>query len=245
MPGPRQLVIVIGRGHGGTRAASWTLRASGIFMGNDNGCGDHVPPEPMYEAAKMAGLHVAIANGEWDLSRLLSEPVPPRYGQLVRQYAAPILGSPHERAGWKLPETLLSLPWLVKTFPGAYYIYWTRNLDDAISREHMTDDLMRWNVPCVRPKTVEEQRVESYRYQQLLMDRTPEPARLCRVRFEDFVLRQKLTLERMSEFLRYSLKAIPVDRSWVRPSITRAGTACRASELAAAPATPQGLSRRA
>ena len=61
-----------------------------------------------------------------------------------------------------------------------------------------------------------ERRQESYLYQQQLMAETPPPERVCRVRFEDFVLEQKATLERLGAFLGFELKAIPVDRSWVR-----------------------------
>ena len=214
---PRQLIIVIGRGHGGTRAASWTLRASGVFMGVDNGCGDHVPPTSMYEAARIAGTLVqCTGDGAWDFGELLATPPPQRYRKLVKRYARMILHSGLDRAGWKLPESLLSLPWLVRMFPDAYYIYWTRNRTDAVSNDHLTDDLTRWDVPCTRPKTIAEQRIESYEYQRQLMEVTPRPERVCEVRFEDFVLRQRETLERMGAFLGFELEAIPVDRRWVR-----------------------------
>lgn len=224
---PRQLIIVIGRGHGGTRAASLTLSASGVFMGTTNLSGDHVPPVAMYEAARMAGAIVKrTGDCSWDFDELLSTPPPKPYRKLVRRYARSILQSGHPRAGWKLPESLLSLPWLVKMFPDAYYIYWSRNRADAISKWHVTDDLARWNVPCAhegseravhkRYESTVEQRIESYEYQRQLVEVTPRPKRICDVRFEDFVLRQRETLERMSAFLGFELTAIPVDRRWVR-----------------------------
>ncbi|MCD6302523.1 MAG: hypothetical protein J7M15_03235, partial [Anaerolineae bacterium] len=53
------LITVVGRGHGGTRAMSHTLTASGVFMGApQNVSGDLVPPESMYEACRVFGRYV-------------------------------------------------------------------------------------------------------------------------------------------------------------------------------------------
>ena len=48
------LITVIGRGHGGTRAMSHTLTASGVHMGALlNNSGDLLPPGDMYEACRV------------------------------------------------------------------------------------------------------------------------------------------------------------------------------------------------
>jgi hypothetical protein len=53
------LITVIGRGHGGTRAMSHTLSASGVDMGAPlNESGDLLPPDDMYEACRVPGAHL-------------------------------------------------------------------------------------------------------------------------------------------------------------------------------------------
>ena len=62
------MVTIIGRGHSGTRAISHTLSASGVFMGMpQNESGDLLPPEPMYEAARLFARYVDYKGGlSWD-----------------------------------------------------------------------------------------------------------------------------------------------------------------------------------
>lgn len=219
-----KLVIVIGRGHGGTRAASFTLQASGFMMGRTNACGDLVPfepwpqaCEPMYEAARMAGALVrSTGDGEWDLGDLIGSPPPHRYTELVHQYARSVLESKAPKRGWKLPETVLSLPWIVKLFPEAYYVYWRRGLADSVSKAHATDDLTHWGVACARPKTVQQMRRESWTYQRLLMASTPEPERVCHIDFESYVRDQARVLRRLGDFLGEKIARLPVDPTWVR-----------------------------
>ena len=67
------LITVIGRGHGGTRAMSHTLTASGVYMGSLlNTSGDLLPPQPMYDACRLIAKHVVWKGGlEWDFSQLI------------------------------------------------------------------------------------------------------------------------------------------------------------------------------
>ena len=58
-----QLIIVIGRGHSGTRAISHTLTASGVYMGAKlNISGDLIPPHDMYDACRVMARQIGRAH---------------------------------------------------------------------------------------------------------------------------------------------------------------------------------------
>lgn len=206
------LITVIGRGHSGTRAMSHTLSASGVYMGAQlNVSGDLIPPEDMYEACRVFARYVEHRGGlEWDFSRVIHGPIDPEFTRLVESFLASVLGSTAPRRGWKLPETTLVLPWIVRMFPDAYYIYWTRDPRDCILGAHLTDDLADFGVPYERTDDVRERRAVSWRYQYDLMRLTPAPKNRIDVRFEDFVLDQDRTLTALSAFLGFPLAKIEV-----------------------------------
>jgi hypothetical protein len=137
------LITVIGRGHGGTRAMSHTLSASGVYMGEPlNQSGDLLPPQAMYEACRVLARHVKWLGGlQWDFGELHSMPIPVEFTQLIERYLATVLDSAVAHKGWKIPETTLVFPWIVRMFPEIRYIHWTRNPRDNILARHLTDDL--------------------------------------------------------------------------------------------------------
>jgi hypothetical protein len=137
------MITIIGRGHGGTRAISHTLSASGVFMGEPlNRSGDLLPPEPMYEACRVMARYVRWLGGlQWDFAGLHTMPIPAEFTTLIEQYLTSVRNSPAEHKGWKIPETTLVMPWIVRLFPDAYYIHWVRNPRDNILARHLTDDL--------------------------------------------------------------------------------------------------------
>jgi hypothetical protein len=112
--------------------------------------------------------------------------------------------------GWKLPETTLAYPWIARMFPDAYYIHWYRDPRDSILSYHVTDDLAKFGIPYGATDNELERRAISWRYQCEIMDQTPAPANVIQVRFEDFVLDQENTLQRLEEFLGFSLARIAV-----------------------------------
>lgn len=206
------MITVIGRGHSGTRAMSHTLSASGVYMGAQlNGSGDLVPPEELYEACRVMARHVVHKGGlEWDFSRLHTMPIDPAFTRLVESYLSSVLGSDAERKGWKLPETTLILPWIVRLFPDIHYIYWVRDPRDSILGAHVTDDLADFGVPYEHTEDLRLRRAISWRYQYSIMAATPPPARRTQVRFEDFVLKQEETLGRLEAFLGFALARVEV-----------------------------------
>jgi arylsulfatase A-like enzyme len=212
-----QLITVIGRGHGGTRAMSHTLSQSGVYMGDTlNQSGDLLPPEPMYEACRVLARRVKWKGGlDWDFSRLQAGPIDPAFTKLIEQYLAAVLASPARHKGWKIPETTLVLPWIARMFPDACYINWIRDPRDAILGEHLTDDLSLFGIKYPKVADVRERRAISWKYQVELVRATPKPKNWTTVRFEDFVLGQDKTIKAVEGFLGFPLVRIAVNRAAV------------------------------
>jgi len=201
------LIIVVGRGHSGTRAIAETLAQSRVCMGTVNESYDLIPPAPMYEAAWEYSKYVQWKGGlnwEW----LDTEPTP-KWNRWIDIYLKPIMSHDGAR-GWKIPETLLSLPWVVKRFPDAHYIHWTRDPRDVILSGHGTDDLADYGIEYERTDDVLKRRAISYRYQQDLVQNTPKPRLWMPVTLQEFVLHQDDTLGKLEKFLGMKLEKIAV-----------------------------------
>lgn len=208
------IVTIIGRGHSGTRAMSHTLYTSGVYMGRTiNASGDKVPPKDLYDACRIFAKHVRWAGGtSWDFSKVLEMDVDPEFVEKVEAYLADVLVNRASFRGWKLPETTLIYPWIVRMYPDIRYIHWIRDPRDGILAPHRTDDLGDFGI--ARPDTadIRRKRAISWLYQYRLMKATPEPGHLVTVRFEDFVLKQEETLRRLEAYL-----DMPLSRIVVRP----------------------------
>jgi hypothetical protein len=206
------IITVIGRGHSGTRAMSHTLSASGVFMGEPlNESGDLLPPQNMYDACRILAKTVVWKGGlEWDWSMLRTMEIPDEFKELITAYLKSPLTSDKEHIGWKIPETTLVFPWIVRLFPEIKYIFWVRNPRDCILGAHLTDDLKDFGIPYDDSEDERLRRAISWIYQYKLVKATSKPANWIEVRFEDFVQNQVETLKRLEEFLGFHLEAIPV-----------------------------------
>jgi len=206
------MITVIGRGHGGTRAISYTLYASGVYMGQKlNASGDLIPPDAIYEACRILGKHVKwLGDLNWDFSELFTMEIPEEFVRLINRYLESVLSSTAEHKGWKIPETTLAYPWIQRMFPDIKYIYWVRDPRDSIIGAHVTDNLADFNVEYPKTDDVRLRRAISWKYQYDLLKATPRPKHWIKVRFEDFVLKQDETLARLEEFLGIKLAKIPV-----------------------------------
>jgi len=209
------MITVIGRGHSGTRAMSHTLSASGVYMGAElNVSGDLIPPEEMYEACRVMARHVTyLGNHRWDFSKLHTMPIDPAFTRLIESYLASVLTSDAPRRGWKIPETTLIFPWIVRLFPDIRYIYWIRDPRDCILAGHVTDDLSTFGVSYDKTDDIRLRRAISWEYQVELVKATPKPKHWQTVRFEDFVLKQDQTVAKLQDYLGFPLAKIPVDPS--------------------------------
>ena len=91
--------------------------------------------------------HVVHKGGlEWDFSKLHTMPIDPEFERLVRSYLASVLTTDADNRGWKLPETTLIYPWIVRMFPDIHYIHWSRDPRDSILGGHVTDDLADFGI---------------------------------------------------------------------------------------------------
>lgn len=206
------MITVIGRGHSGTRAISQTLSDSGVFMGEPlNGSWDLIPPEDMYEACRVMARHVVyLGHNRWDFSKLHTMPIDPAFTRLIESFLASILKSDAPRKGWKIPETTLVLPWIVRMFPEIYYIYWVRDPRDCILGHHVTDDLSDFGIPYDKTEDERLRRAISWEYQVEIVKATPKPKHWFAARLEDFVLDQDRTLGRLGKYIGFKLEKIPV-----------------------------------
>ncbi|MEZ4834155.1 MAG: sulfotransferase [Caldilineaceae bacterium] len=211
-PHPRSLITIIGRGHSATRAMSQTLSASGVFMGNRlNRSGDLLPPQPMYDACRVLARFVEWKGGlDWDFSKLHEMPIPDEFTELIHTYLQSVLAAPAPKKGWKIPETTLVFPWILRMFPDIKYIFWVRNPRDCILGRHVTDDLHTFGIDYPETEDERHRRAISWIYQYKLVKATPKPAHWIEVRMEDFVLRQEETLTQLEAFLGFPLARIPV-----------------------------------
>ena len=205
-------ITIIGRGHSGTRAMSHTLSASCVFMGEPlNHTGDLLPPESMYEACRVMAKYVRHLGGlRWDFQSLRTMPIDPAFTRLVESYLSCVLNSDSEHKGWKLPETTLVYPWIIRLYPEIRYIYWIRDPRDCILSGHKTDDLVDFGIYYDSTENIYQRRAISWRYQTEIIKATPPPAHFTTVRFEDFVLDQAHTLQKLEDFLGLPLETIEV-----------------------------------
>lgn len=207
------LITVIGRGHSGTRAMSHTLSASGVFMGSPlNASGDLLPPQMMYDACRVLARDVRWQGAlEWDWRALHSMDIPDEFTALIHNYLRSVMCSASEHRGWKIPETTLVFPWIIRMFPAIKYIFWIRDPRDCILGRHLTDDLRDFGVEYGLTEDIRLRRATSWIYQYKLVKATAKPAHWIEVRFEDFVLRQEETLTRLEVFLGIKLARIAVN----------------------------------
>jgi arylsulfatase A-like enzyme len=203
---------IIGRGHSGTRAISHTLSQSGVYMGDTlNKSGDLLPPEDMYEACRVMAKYVKHNGGlDWDFSKLHTMKIDPAFTRLIESYLSSVLSSAAIKKGWKIPETTLVLPWIVRMFPDLHYINWVRDPRDSILGAHLTDNLNDFGIEYPKVKDVREMRAISWKYQVQMVQSTPKPKKWQTIRLEDFVLQQDETLKKLEQFLGIPLVKIPV-----------------------------------
>lgn len=211
------LITIIGRGHSGTRAISQTLYASGVYMGNTlNPSGDKVPPDAMYDACRVMGSRVKWNGGlSWDFTPLHTMEIDSEFKRLINTYLADVLRNKSADKGWKIPETTLVYPWIVRMFPDIKYIHWIRDPRDCILGSHITDDLQRFGVDCPAANDVRRRRAISWQYQYELVKSTPKPKNYILVRFEDFILKHDETIQCLEDFLGIPLAKVIVRRESV------------------------------
>lgn len=213
------IATVIGRGHGGTRAAASWIQSAGFDLGKTNDSNDRHPFDRVYQAGRMALESVPQLGPEaWDVAALNTCPIPREWVQLWEEYFQ-TMGT-GDRVVWKLPETLFSYPWLVRTFPEIRYLVWHRDPRTAILKKHGTDNLGRWNLkgwpegmPLMRERAL------SWVVQYSLVEAVPPPPHHFRMTLSDFVHRQGQARPHVAALL--GVEHLP--QHAVKPSVTKHG----------------------
>jgi hypothetical protein len=211
------LVTIIGRGHSGTSILSRAFVESGIYFGSTlNKHGDTMPPRPMYKASRIVSRKVRWKGGmSWDFDRLHTMPIESDFERFVDTYLRDVLSSDRPLKGWKLPETTLAYPWIARMFPSAHYVHIVRYPRDGLLRDHPTDDLRKFDVPCPDTDDPLAQRLTSWKYQHEIVKATPQPERFISIRYEDLVLEHETTMQKLEKFLTIPLTRGVMDETRV------------------------------
>ncbi|MBF0287378.1 MAG: sulfotransferase [SAR324 cluster bacterium] len=132
-------IVLMGRGHSGTRVLSWLCTTLGINLGtsHDLATGD-ADDQKFTQQIKKITLNNIKCTKESDVKTkdlyLFQKAVNGYYTRL---------NCPEQHWGWKFPETYLIGPYIAKTFPQARYIHLVRDGRDIAFKRHLTDDPKR------------------------------------------------------------------------------------------------------
>jgi hypothetical protein len=164
--------------------------------------------QAMYNAIRLFGALVDYQGDyKWDFSNALNMVIPPIYCELVYDYLEVFNGK--EVYAWKLPESILALPWLVKMFPDAYYIHWVRDGRDNILSWHGTDDDW-YGVEIQLPQDRLKRAAMSWSYHMQLVEATEKPRNWLDVRLEDMVNNRFKTTAIIEDYLDMKLSSIDI-----------------------------------
>ncbi len=132
-------VIIMSRGHSGTRLLSWALNCLEIQMGVEENL---QTGDVNYTAFTDKIKRIAIDNIGITSLEEIREKDSQRFQTAVLDYYSQ-LSSPSGAWGWKFPETYLIAPYVYNTFPEAYYIHMIRDGRDIAFKTHSTDNPKR------------------------------------------------------------------------------------------------------
>ncbi|MBF0278903.1 MAG: sulfotransferase [SAR324 cluster bacterium] len=129
-------VVLMGRGHSGTRVLSWICTELGVNLGTSASLatGDADDQKFTQEIKKITTNNIGTEMlRPSDLQRF-QKAVSGYYGRL---------NHPQTLWGWKFPETYLIPSYIAETFPKARYIHLVRDGRDIAFKQHLTDDPKR------------------------------------------------------------------------------------------------------
>jgi hypothetical protein len=133
-----QPIVVMARGHSGTRVLAQVLNLLNIQMWSDQQRQSGDTNRKLSRTIKqIVKKDTFITAGEQyhSSSRIMFEKAVYNY---YRQ-----LGRPGSNWGWKFPETYLIAPIVFETFPKARFIHFIRDGRDIAFKNHLTDDPTR------------------------------------------------------------------------------------------------------
>jgi hypothetical protein len=131
-------VVVMGRGHSGTRVLTWIIHHLGVTMGVAH-TRETADVDDLVFSRKIK--KIAIRNLGMTTDAEVSGYALYRFRRAARAYYQR-LGRPASW-GWKFPETYLVAPIVHRAFPRARYIHLVRDGRDVAFKNHLTDDPTR------------------------------------------------------------------------------------------------------
>lgn len=137
--GQQSPIVLMGRGHSGTRVLSWICTHLGLQLGASASLatGDVDDQKFTQEIKKITTNNIGISTQESVKQKDLF-----RFQNAVAGYYAR-LHHPSTLWGWKFPETYLIAPYIAEIFPQARYIHLVRDGRDIAFKRHLTDDPKR------------------------------------------------------------------------------------------------------
>lgn len=213
-------VIIIGRAHSGTRILPEAMKNTGVYFGEPlNIASDLLPEQPVYEACKIFGPYVRY-NGDysWDFTDAVNSEIPAEFIIKLEEYLKVLIESDSEKVGWKIPNSNLIYPWLVRLFPKAYFIHWMRHPEGSSSVMTGVDRLEKWNVPCKKFLLHDwnyKMRAASWKYHYDIVRSTPAPENLMTVKFEDYIADQEAVRSKIEKWVGIEMKNLDLNKKKV------------------------------
>ncbi len=129
-------IVLMGRGHSGTRVLSWMCSELGVNLGTSTtlATGDADDQKFTQQIKKITTNNIG--------NRVLKQSDLRDFQKAVFGYYTR-LNCPQSHWGWKFPETYLIAPYIAETFPKARYIHLVRDGRDLAFKQHLTDDPKR------------------------------------------------------------------------------------------------------
>jgi hypothetical protein len=168
-------------------------------------------------------------NTEWDFKGMIIDKIPSEFIDTLAYYLRDLdnyVNDPRygELVGWKMTESNLIYPWLVRLYPEWYYVHIVRDVRDLLTREEYTDTESHTNLFNVRGYKSYPQKNKmprrpiiqaiNWKYQLDIVKSIQAP-NYIRVTLEDLVMSQDEELKRLSEFLGFELKKIHAEEEVV------------------------------
>lgn len=132
-------VVLMGRGHSGTRVLSWACTHLGLKLGTS---GNLATGDADDQRFTQVIKHIATNNIGMSTGDNLKAVDLVMFQQAVYRYYQE-LGRPTGWWGWKFPECYLIAPYVKEIFPKAKYIHLVRDGRDIAFKRHLTDDPKR------------------------------------------------------------------------------------------------------
>ena len=129
-------VVIMGRGHSGTRILAWICHDLGLRMGVDASreTGDADDLVFTRKIKKIAQRNLGMTS----MSDIKASSLRRFHRAITAYYKR--MGQPEGLWGWKFPETYLIAPYVLKTFPNIRIIHLVRDGRDLAFKNHLTDD---------------------------------------------------------------------------------------------------------